>query len=118
LNHNETVGWEAPETLTKKYSIVLIRDHDEPPEIRRRIETTTALVFNRAKKVLEISAEGEGKLAKMFSVLCIGDFVSVYLAILQSKDPTPVKIIEKVKKELAKNRSIAEKIEAELARLK
>jgi len=118
LNHNETVGWEAPETLTKKYSVILIRDSDEPPEIRNRIETTTALAFQRAKKVLEINAEGEGKLAKMFSVLCIGDFASVYLAILQNKDPTPVKIIERVKRELAKNRSMAEKFEAELAKLK
>ena len=31
-----------------------------------------------------------------------GDYVSVYLAILQNIDPTPVKIIEKVKNKLAK----------------
>ena len=118
LNHNETVGWEAPETLTKKQSVILIRDPEEPPEIRNRIETTTALVFNRANKVLQIEAEGKGKLAKMFSVLCVGDFASVYLAILQNKDPTPVKIIEKVKKELAKKTSMTEKFKAEIARLK
>jgi glucose/mannose-6-phosphate isomerase len=118
LNHNETVGWEAPDALTKNFSVILIRDVDEPPEIRRRIETTTSLAFSRAKKILEIDADGEGKLAKMFSVLCVGDFASVYLAILQNKDPTPVKIIDKVKKELAKNTSMAEKLEAELAALK
>jgi glucose/mannose-6-phosphate isomerase len=118
LNHNETVGWEAPATLTKKFSIILIRDPEEPPEIRNRIETTTSLAFNRAKKVLEIDAKGKGKLAKMFSVLCIGDFASVYLAILQNKDPTPVKIIDSVKRELAKNTSMAKKFEAELASLK
>ncbi|UCC58554.1 MAG: bifunctional phosphoglucose/phosphomannose isomerase [Candidatus Bathyarchaeum sp.] len=102
LNHNTTVGWEAPETLTKNYSIILIRDPAEPPEIKNRIETTTALAFSKAKKVLQINAEGTGKLAKMLSVLCIGDFASVYLAILQNKDPTPVEIIDRVKRELAK----------------
>jgi glucose/mannose-6-phosphate isomerase len=118
LNHNETVGYEAPEALTKTQSIILIRDAQEPPEIRNRIETTTNLAFNKANTVLEIDAEGEGKLAKMFSVMCTGDFASVYLAILQNKDPTPVKIIDKVKSELAKKSGMKERFEAELAKLK
>jgi glucose/mannose-6-phosphate isomerase len=118
LNHNETVGYEAPEALTKTQSIILIRDSQEPIEIRNRIEISTKLAFNRANTVLEIDAEGEGKLAKMFSVMCTGDFASVYLAILQNKNPTPVKIIEKVKSELAKKSGMKEKFEAELARLK
>jgi glucose/mannose-6-phosphate isomerase len=118
LNHNETVGYEAQESLTKKMSIILIRDPKEPPEIRNRIETTTKLVFNRANKVQEIMAEGKGKLAKMFSVMCTGDFASVYLAILQNKDPTPVKIIDMVKSELAKKTDMKEKFEAELAKPK
>ena len=118
LNHNETVGYEAPAALTKTLSIILIRDPQEPPELRNRIETTTDLVFSRANKVLEIKAVGKGKLAKMFSVLCIGDFTSVYLAILQNKDPTPVNIIDKVKNELAKESGMKEHIDLELAKLK
>lgn len=118
LNHNETVGWEAPESLTKNYSVILIRDPEEPSEIRNRIDTTKSFVFSRAKKVHAIDAEGNRKLAKMFSVLCIGDYTSIYLAVLQNKDPTPVKIIDRVKKELAKKSNMKEKFEAELKELK
>ena len=118
LNHNETVGWEAPELLTKNYSVILIRDPSEPPEIRYRIETTKSLVLHKARKVLEIYARGEGKLAKMFSVLRVGDFTSVYLAILQGVDPTPVKIIDEVKKELGKKFNMLEKLKAELTALR
>jgi len=118
LNHNETVGWEAPETLTKRYSVLLIRDPDEPPEIRHRIEVTKSLALHKARKVLEIYARGEGKLAKMFSVLRVGDFTSVYLAILQGIDPTPVKIIDEVKRALGKKFSMVEKLKAELTTLK
>ncbi len=118
LNHNETVGWEAPELLTKNYSVILIRDPDEPPEIRHRIETTKSLVLHKARKVLEIYARGERKLAKMFSVLRVGDFTSVYLAILQGVDPTPVKIIDEVKRELGKKFSMVEKLKAELTALR
>jgi glucose/mannose-6-phosphate isomerase len=118
LNHNETVGYEAPESLTKKLSVVLIRDPEEPTRIRNRIETTKNLVFSRADRVVEIVAEGKGKLAKMLSVMCVGDFVSVYLAILQNRDPTPVKNIDRVKSELAKKSGMKERFEAELAKLK
>jgi len=118
LNHNETVGWEAHDMLTKSYSIVLIRDPDEPPEIRPRIEITKSSVLNKAKKVLEIHARGEGKLAKMFSVLSVGDFASVYLAILQGVDPTPVKIIDEVKRELGKRFSMVEELKAESTALR
>ena len=114
LNHNEVVGWEAPETLTKNYSVILIRDPDEPPEIRHRIETTKSLALNKAKKVLEIHAKGGGKLAKMFSVLRVGDFTSVYLAILQKVDPTPVKIIDRIKMEMKKLFDVTEKLQAEI----
>lgn len=114
LNHNETVGWEAPEALTKKYSVILIRDPDEPPEIKHRIEATKSLALHKAKKILEIHAKGEGKLAKMFSVLRVGDFASVYLAILQNVDPTPVKIIDRIKMEMKKRFDVTEKLQAEI----
>ena len=67
---------------------------------------------------MEIEANGEGKLAKMLSVMCIGDYTSVYLAIIQKKDPTPVKIIDRVKSELAKKTRMKEQFEDELTRLK
>jgi len=117
LNHNETVGWEAPEALTKNYSVILIRDPNEPPEIRHRIEATKSLALHKAKKILEIHAKGDGKLAKMFSVLRVGDFASVYLAILQRVDPTPVKIIDRIKVEMKKGFDMTEKLQAEIQKL-
>jgi glucose/mannose-6-phosphate isomerase len=117
LNHNETVGWEAPEALTKNYSILLIRDPDEPPEIKHRIEATKSLALHKAKKVLEIHARGKGKLAKMFSVLRVGDFTSVYLAVLQKVDPTPVNIIDRIKVEMKKRFDVTEKLQAEIQKM-
>ncbi|MDD4264010.1 MAG: SIS domain-containing protein [Firmicutes bacterium] len=38
----------------------------------------------------------------MFSLIYFGDFVSWYLAMLNSADPTPVKVIDYLKGELAK----------------
>lgn len=101
LNHNEAVGWMGPDALTRGLSVILIRDPDEPPEIRARIELTKELVLERrARRVLEIHARGETRLARMLSTIYIGDFMSVYLAILYGVDPTPVDIITRMKKGL------------------
>ncbi len=117
LNHNEIVGWEAPEALTERFSVVLIRDRDEPPEIGHRIEATKTLALQKAHKVLEIRARGNRALAKMFSVMYIGDLASIYLAILLGVDPTPVPIIDKLKAEMGRRLNTAERLTSELQKV-
>lgn len=117
LNHNETVGWEASENLTKNFSVILIRDHDEPPEVKHRIEMTKLHALKKAHKILEIYATGETKLAKMLSVLHVGDLVSVYLAILRNIDPTPVRTITTIKTEMKRKFDVVKKLEAEIEAL-
>lgn len=106
LNHNETVGWTGREDLTKKFAVILIRDKDETQEIKARIEITRNLILDgRARKVVEIYSEGHSKLAKILSIIYIGDLTSFYLAILYGIDPTPVKIIDELKTKLEQRTS-------------
>ena len=39
-------------------------------------------------------------MARMFSLIYVGDFMSFYLAILNEEDPTPVKRIDYLKRRL------------------
>jgi glucose/mannose-6-phosphate isomerase len=101
LNHNETVGWTGSTDLPRNFSIVLIRDEQEPIEIRTRVDFTRSLVLDRsAERVLEVRARGKGRLARMLSVMYVGDFASIYLAILYGVDPTPVLIVDELKRKL------------------
>ncbi|MCS7096222.1 MAG: bifunctional phosphoglucose/phosphomannose isomerase [Candidatus Bathyarchaeota archaeon] len=101
LNHNEVAGWEGAGVISKYFSAVIIRDENEGGEIRSRIEATKEAVLKDLAGIYEIWSKGESRLAKMLSTLLIGDFVSVYLAILRGIDPAPVKTIELIKKNLA-----------------
>ena len=67
-------------------------------------------------ELFEVQAQGKSPLAKMLSTICIGDFTSVYLAILHGVDPTPVKTINYLKDTLKQN-GVREKIISELAKL-
>ena len=112
LNHNEIVGWEASRGLAENFSVVFIRDEDEPPEIRWRIEVTKELMSEKVERIFEVWSAGKSRLARMLFSVYIGDLVSVYLAVLQGVDPTPVKAItllkEKIKRSGVKEKTIIE----------
>lgn len=118
LNHNEVVGWEAPKNLTKNFSIVLIRDSKEPLEIKQRIDITKQIASRKVSRILEIQAIGKRKLAKMLSTMYVGDFVSIYLALLRNVDPTPTKTIAHLKREMKKRLDMSVKFEKEIEKIK
>jgi glucose/mannose-6-phosphate isomerase len=115
LNHNEVVGWEEAGKLGKCFSIVFIRDTNEPSEIRNRIEITKTLMPSASKR-FEVWSQGKSALARMLSTVCIGDFTSVYLAVLRGVDPTPVNTIAVLKEKL-KGVGTKERVIRELERL-
>ena len=101
LNHNETVGWEAPAEVTRLVELVVLRDRDDGPRVNRRIQVTVDIMRNALSGVTEVWSRGESAVARLFSLLYVGDFASVYLALLNGIDPTPVRVIDRLKAELA-----------------
>jgi glucose/mannose-6-phosphate isomerase len=116
LNHNEVVGWERAGKLGKCFSAIFLRDSQEPAAIQSRIEITRELVEQAGVGLMEIQAQGKSRLARMLTTICVGDFTSVYLAILRGVDPTPVKTINYLK-DMLKQNGIKEKVIGELSKL-
>jgi len=102
LNHNETVGWENLKELTSNFIIVVFKDGTANARIKVRIDTTVKLIKDNLNKIIEIPVEGKSKLARAMSLMYLGDIASVYLALLNGTDPTPVDKILVLKAELAK----------------
>ena len=102
MNHNEIVGWENPKTLINKFVVVILRDKSDHPRTAKRMDISKAIMKKKAAKIIEVQSIGESLLARMFSLIYIGDFVSYYLAILNKRDPTPVESVTYLKNELAK----------------
>ena len=116
LNHNEIVAWEEAEEFASRVSVVFVRDADEPEEIKNRIEFTKETIHKTSAKTLEVWSKGNSRIARMSSIICIGDFASVYLAVLRGVDPTPVKTIS-ILKERLKQTGVKEKTVRELRKL-
>lgn len=101
MNHNEINGWLQPEDLTRRFTPVFLHDGDDHPQVRRRLRVTERIIGEHSGKTLHVASRGESLLARMFSLVHLGDWVSWYLAALNDTDPMPVPVIEGLKKELA-----------------
>jgi len=100
LSHNETVGWGRVAELGVRPAVVILRDRDDGDRAAREVEATRTLAFGGAKSIDDVWSEGEGLLARMLSLVVLGDFTSVYLACLAGVDPTPIDVITAVKRRL------------------
>ncbi|MDK2931469.1 MAG: glucose/mannose-6-phosphate isomerase [Bacillota bacterium] len=102
LNHNETVGWGAGEDISKALRVVLLKDKGDHPRVQRRMEITATLMGGAAG-IDEVYSLGRSKVARLLSLVYVGDFASLYLAFLYGVDPKPVKVIDYLKNELARS---------------
>lgn len=100
FNHNEFLGWTSHPTQ-KPYAIIDLRSNLEHERVQKRFEVTEKLLSGRRPAVHVVEARGESLLEQLLWTITLGDFVSVYLALLNGLNPTPVDLIEKLKSELA-----------------
>lgn len=104
MNHNELVGWRVLHRLMNEMPVLFLRDKQDHKRVAVRMDITRSIVNEFAASATEIYSEGTSLLARMFSLIHLGDWVSFYLAMLNGIDPTPVKVIDYLKWELGKTR--------------
>ncbi|MFH2069233.1 MAG: bifunctional phosphoglucose/phosphomannose isomerase [Candidatus Omnitrophota bacterium] len=100
MNHNEVVGWDCPVEALKRLSVIFLRDREDEPQVKKRFEITKGLLQPR-RFFAEVESKNSNRLARLFSAIVFGDWVSYYLALENKTDPTPVERITQLKKRLA-----------------
>jgi glucose/mannose-6-phosphate isomerase len=99
MNHNEVVGWSCPAEALKRLSVIFLRDREDEPQVKKRFEITAGLLQPR-RLFGEVESKSINRLARLFSMIVFGDWVSYYLALENKSDPTPVERITYLKKQL------------------
>lgn len=102
LDHNELVGWTAPQEGVP-FAAVFLDDAYLHPRARRRIELTRELIEPAAAVTRIVSSRGETPTERVVSLVLLGDLVSIYAAVLRGVDPGPVELIDRLKAELAES---------------
>jgi len=107
LNHNELVGWGLRHEMDKKFQVIYLNDRrvassEIHSRVFARMELTKNIIEESGAPVMSVASEGQSLLARFFSLIFLGDMASVYLAILNGVDPTPVEKIDYLKSQLTK----------------
>jgi glucose/mannose-6-phosphate isomerase len=101
MNHNEINGWEKPHSLKDSFLVIFLRSvKDEHHRVSKRFDILREVLTEKGIAVIDCNAVGDTRLARMFSLIALGDWVSYYLALLEGVDPSPVPVISFLKKKL------------------
>jgi glucose/mannose-6-phosphate isomerase len=100
LCHNEIVGWEKLPDVRKQMRVVFLQDGDDHPRNALRAKIVKELLDHWCPSLLTVTSRGSSLLARLLSLIYLGDWISLYLAYLNGADPTPVARIGELKARL------------------
>jgi glucose/mannose-6-phosphate isomerase len=99
FNHNEFIGW-SKQPVDKPYAVIDLRSNLEHERVQKRFEVTERLLSGMRPAPHIVQTEGGDLLEQLLWTIAYGDFVSLYLALLNGLNPAPVELVEKFKKEM------------------
>jgi glucose/mannose-6-phosphate isomerase len=101
LNHNELAGWGQHGDVTRQvFTAVHLRHDYESPRVARAFDFIDETQQEVVAGVHEVRAEGSGRLAQLFDLIAMGDFVSLFVAAGEALDPGPVPVLDDLEQRL------------------
>ena len=101
-DHGEIEGWVHALEHGGPYALILLKDSDQHPRERRRIEVTGEVIEPTAQAVLSAEAEGETRTARLMELVMLGDLLSIDLAERRGVDPGPIDAIGALKEKMGR----------------
>jgi glucose/mannose-6-phosphate isomerase len=102
LDHNELVGWQGAPALGR-FGAVFLDDCDLHPRVRERMRLTQELIGDNAAASERVESVGETAIERLVSLVLLGDLVSIYMAILEGRDPVQIDVLHELKRRLAES---------------
>ncbi len=96
FNHNEFIGWSS-HPVDKPYAVVEIRSNLENERVQKRFVVTERLLSGKRPAPEVIEPKGDSLLQQLLWTSNFGDYTSLYVALLNGLNPTPVDLVEKLK---------------------
>jgi glucose/mannose-6-phosphate isomerase len=103
LNHNEMTGFDAQganKNLSEKFAFVFLRDSQDYPRNKRRMDVTAKLYRDRGFPVVELELDGVNRMERIFRSLVVADWTAVALADHYGLESEQVPMVEEFKKSL------------------
>lgn len=99
MTHNELVGWAGGKDFIAP--VYLATDYDHP-RTTHRWKISKEIISKYTSNITEIKAKGDSKIAQIFYLIHLTDWVSLFLSDIKNIDPSEVEVIKFLKGEMAK----------------
>lgn len=99
FNHNEFIGWSS-HPVDKPYAVIDLQSNLEHPRVQKRFKVSARLLSGKRPAPHTVEAQGDSLIKQLLWTANMGDFVSLYVALLNGLNPTPVDLVEKFKSAL------------------
>jgi glucose/mannose-6-phosphate isomerase len=103
-NHNEIMGMGRPEHPGRNTVVTALLDRETHPRTRYRLESVLDINSDTYQLAVRLESEGRSRLARIFSLVMLGDLVSIELARLVGKDAMEITRIDELKRRMARKR--------------
>lgn len=104
LNHNEIIGWETFSESGCNLFALFFEDEVYHPRIKERINFTARIVKESGAPVEFIKSAEENFKLRLIDLIYFTDWITYYLSVLRSKDPSEIDNINLLKDHLAKTK--------------
>jgi glucose/mannose-6-phosphate isomerase len=99
LDHNEVVGWSSGRG--DGFAVIALRHAGEHGDVATRFPLSEEIARRSGADVHEVEARGRSDLARLLTLVQIGDLVSTYVGLARGVDPSPIEAITSLKRALA-----------------
>jgi glucose/mannose-6-phosphate isomerase len=96
--HHEIEGWAFPKFKVHRSVAVFLTDLNEPDWLLKKKKVAMKAIREHGAQVVEYKARGTGALARIFSMIMLGDWASCELAKRYKVDPMSICVIDRIKK--------------------
>lgn len=100
-SHNDLVPWAAGARQPSD-CLVLLRRPDEPTEVRARFDFLADVARRAGVPIIPTRTDARSRIGQTLDLLMLGDYTSVYTAVLRGVDPVPVDVIPQLKARLSR----------------
>jgi glucose/mannose-6-phosphate isomerase len=101
LNHNEIIGWETFQEKQLNAKVINIVDKDYHPQILNRFEITKELAQKSGVDIIVLKSNEKNIKVRIMDLIFLGDWITYYMAVLRSFDPSEIDYIHELKQRLA-----------------
>ena len=101
LSHNAVVGYEFPSEITDRAHAIILYSNLLPDRLQRHCQAVFGLLKRQGIGYQIAEAGGRSVLAQLLSLVYLGDYASLYLAVLNGVNPMTLEAVDIVKDYLA-----------------